>query len=775
VRDPQLVVGAVAQALGLQESGDRTVQEVVESVLSERHLLLLLDNAEHVVGAVALWLADMLAQCPRLRVIVTSRVALQIDGEQRYVVPPLPLPMDGAGDDVSGNAAVRLFTERARAVLSEFFLTTAETRTVAEICRQLEGVPLAIELAASRVNVLSSSALLARLTDRLSILRSDRRDAPDRHRTMRDAIAWSYDLLPPEEQALFRRIAVFVGGFTVDAVEAVGGSSSLDRLVTLIDHSLVRISPAPQVESRMSMLETIREVGLEQMAAHGEEIAARDAHASYFLRVGVEAVQGITSHAQLEWFARLEEDHDNLRAAIAWLAQRESIEEALKLATDIMWFRWIRGYYTENLLRLESLLAHPKAAKRTVVRAKALVGVEATALILGDPSRAKLAAMEALSIARECEDPRSITIALTALGVVHMSEGDLDSAAAELEESLSISYELNDLWRVGIASANLGDIAMRRGDTELATYHANRALQAARDVGDGHILAASHIALALLALRQGDDVRAEPLMTEGARLTRQLGDKGNLPFVLVELARISLRRGDSEAAAMLVKESMEIAEQTGNQLNIASSLIALAHVALQNGASDRAVELLVESIAMSQRSGDVPCIAEVLEELAALAIASGEMRVGARLLGASQNLMANVGFGVGALRTFVDVADMMTAARSALGEAQLTEAFAAGQALTLEEAVAEALAFKPLVGRNDVSTSPVAIGSPTGLSPRELEVLRLMADGLTNQQIADCLFLSRRTVTSHATSILGKLGLSSRTAAVSYAIRHGLV
>jgi predicted ATPase/DNA-binding CsgD family transcriptional regulator len=774
VRDPQLVVGAVAQSLGVQESGDRPVQDIGESVLRERHLLLVLDNVEHLVGIVALWLADMLAQCPRLHAIVTSRVPLQIDGEQRYVVPPLPLPMDRAGDDLSANAAVRLFTERARAVRSDFRFTTAETGTVAEICRQLEGVPLAIELAASRANVLSPSALLARLNDRLGILKGDRRDAPDRHRTMRDAIAWSYDLLPPEERGLFRRTAVFVGGFTVDAVEAVGGSLSLDRLTALIDHSLVRVSPAPHDESRMWMLETIREFGLEQMAVHGEEIAARDAHADYYLQMGAEAERKIKNRGQLEWFARLEANHDNLRAAIAWLVKRERIEEALKLTTDIMWFRWIRGHYTENLVGLESLLAHPRAAKRTVVRAKALVGVQAAAKLLGDTSRAKLAAVEALSIARECEDSRSIAFALISLGVVRMSEGDLDGAAAVLEESLSIGRELNDLWLVGIASANLGGIAMRRGDTKLATYHANQALQAACDVGDGHVFAASHIALAQIALRRRDDERAESLMKEGVRLTRQIGDKGNLPFVLVQLARIYLRHGDDETAATLVKESMEIAEKTGNQLDLAGSLIAMAHVTLQNGAPDRATELLGESIVMSRRSGDVACIVEALEELAAIAVASSDMRAGARLLGASQNLMANVVFEGGEPLTFINVADIMLVARSALGEAQFSEAFAAGQTLILEEAIAEALAFKPLVINNDASTSPVAIESPTGLSPREMEVLRLMADGLTNQEIADSLFLSRRTVTSHATSILGKLGLSSRTAAVSYAIRHGL-
>jgi predicted ATPase len=388
---------------------------------------------------------------------------------------------------------------------------------------------------------------------------------------MRNAIGWSYDLLPLDEQALFRRLAVFVGGFTVEAAEAVGGLMTLDLLTVLVDHSLVRCLPPPGEGARMGMHETIREFGLEQLIAQGEEGAARDAHAGYFLQLGAEADRGMRSHAQLEWFACLEADQDNLRAAIAWLARQERIEEALKLATDTMWFHWIRGLYTESRDLLESLLAHPKAAMRTVGRAKALVGVQGSASPLGDPYRAKLAAMEAVSIAREHDDPYTTAFTLLSLGITHMHEGDLDAAVTEIEENLAIGEELNDLWLVGIASGNLSQIAARRGDIEVATAYAKRALQAGRDVGDRHLMAGGHFQLAEVALRQGSPERAEPSLREALGLIRALGDNGNLPYLLVNLARIALHKGDIPAAVAQIEESLEIAQQTGNRRNSRSA------------------------------------------------------------------------------------------------------------------------------------------------------------------------------------------------------------
>lgn len=774
VHDPGLIVAAVAQAFGIQEGGDRPVPEIVASTLVDRHLLLVLDNAEHLASAVAPWLADLLARCPRLRVLVTSRLALQIDGEQRYTVPPLPVSDGVDGHTLADNPAVTLFTQRTHTVLPDFVLTNANASMVVEICRRVDGIPLAIELAAARADVLTLPALLARLSDRLAVLKGRRRDVPEHHRTMRDAIAWSYDLLPSAEQSLFRRVAVFVGGFTVEAAEAIGGPMSLDLLTALTDHNLIRrVAPAGR-EARLWILETIREFGIEQLTTRGEMAAARDAHAAHYLQMSAEADRNMRGPDQLKWFDRLEAEHDNLRAAIAWLTQQERIEEAMKMATDIMWYRWIRGHFTESRAQLETLLAHPQAAKRTIGRAKALIGAGASALQLGEPDRAKTATMEALSIARECEHPYSVALALIVLSATRMSVEDMDSATTLLEESLVISRELNEIWLIGIASGNLGEISFIRGEMTRATAYTEKGLQAGRDVGDRHLMAGGFIRLARLDLRRGDLERAEPLMHEGVRLLRELGEQRSLPFVLAALAQITLRRGDAPTAATLVEESLAVAQRTGNRQDTPRCLMVLAHVARRRGEQDRAVQLLRESIALSQQLGQKFDTAESLEELAAVAIASGDMQAAARLLGATDGLLASVGVSETERWGLTDDGDLTATVRSALGDAAFAGAFGAGQTLTLDEAVTEAIAFTPSSTDSGARATPKKSRIPGGLTPRELEVLRLMADGLTNQDIADMLFLSRRTVTSHATAILGKLGFSSRTAAVAYAIRHGL-
>ena len=774
VHEPDLIVAAVAQAFGIQEGGDRPVLEIVASTFVDRHLLLVLDNAEHLASAVASWLAELLGNCPRLRVLVTSRLALQIDGEQRYTVPPLPVPDGAEVDGLTDNAAVTLFTQRTHAMLPDFDLNENNASMVVEICRQVDGIPLAIELAAARAGVLTLPALVARLSDRLAVLKGRRRDVPERHRTMRDAIAWSYDLLPSAEQSLFRRVAVFVGGFTVEAAEAIGGPTSLDLLTTLTDHSLVQRATPPGREARLWMLETIREFALDELATRGEVGAARDAHAAYYLRMSAEAVRKIRGHDQLEWFDRLEAEHDNLRAAIAWLTQQERIEEAMELATDIMWFRWIRGYFTENRSQLETLLAHPQAAKRTIGRAKALIGAGAMALQLGDPDRAGTAEMEALSIARECEDPYVIAFALIVLSMTRSTVEDMDSATTLLQESLGISRKLNETWLIGIASTNLGVILFIRGETAKATVYVENGLQAGREAGERHLMAGGFICLARLALRRGDLERAEPLMHEGVRLMRELSEQRGLPFVLADLAQIALCRGNATTAAKLIEEGLEVAQRTGNRQDTPRCLMVLANVTRRRGDLERAVQLLRESIALSQQLGQRFDTAGSLEELAVVAIASGDMHVAARLLGATDGLLASMGLSETERWALPDDDELTARVRSALGDAAFAEAFAAGRALTQDETVTEALTFKPSSTERSAPAAPMMCHFPSGLTHRELEVMRLMADGLTNQEIADVLFLSRRTVTSHATTILGKLGLTSRTAAVAYAIRHGL-
>lgn len=383
IRDPQLVGGTVAQALGIDLTDEAAAQDALLAKLEGRHVLLVLDTAEHVMSGVASWLVHVFAECSLLQVMVTSRLAVQIDGEQRFIVPPLPLPTCRTPGGPTDNPGVMLFAQRARAVNPDFVMTDLQANVIAHICRHLDGIPLAIELAASKIAVHTPSTILSRLTRSLSLLTGNRRDVPDRHQTMRDAIAWSYDLLLPIEQALFRVLGVFAGSFTLDAVEAVGGSMASEVLAVLIDHSLVR-NLSPQGGSlRLGMYETIREFALEQLIAHGEEMDTRDTHAAYYLRRALEADQGEASHSLLRWFACLEDDQDNLRCAVVWLAHRGQIEEALKLATGALWYQRIRTLYAESRDLLDSAMPHGQVNIRTEDHAEGYDGLETLTPLLG--------------------------------------------------------------------------------------------------------------------------------------------------------------------------------------------------------------------------------------------------------------------------------------------------------------------------------------------------------------------------------------------------------
>jgi predicted ATPase/DNA-binding CsgD family transcriptional regulator len=774
VRDAELVPTAVAQALGVREQGDLPLLELIVSSLRDQHLLFLIDNLEHLLPGTAIFLAELLAACPRLTVLATSRTSLRIDGEQRFLVPPLSLPDAAATSPPLDNAAVTLFAERARAVRPDFALTDANAGTVAEICRHLEGLPLAIELAAARILVLSPAALLARLSDRLSLLTGGRPDAPERHHTMRHAIAWSYDLLAPAEQRLFRRLAIFVGGFTVDAAETVGatdGTGTIDALATLVDHSLIEQATAHGVDSRLVMLETIREFGLAQLAVHDEDTGARDAHAAWALAFGRQAEHHLRSRDQAAWIARVDAEHANLRAAIDWLTSQDRIEEAMALSTSLLWLTYVRGYFSEIRAQLERLLAHPRGQRRTAARVMALIGVRNAAGLQGDPDRELAASSEALAIARELGDPTLLGRALVSMSGALIAGNDLDGAKRLLDECLVVVNGLPETWLPGVTKGNLGFLALLRGEPEIATLWFEEALRTGHDAGDLHLVAQASANLAAIALNAGDHERADVLLHESLRLMQALGNRRHLPSVLVMLAQMALRRGDHTTAIPHIEEALAIARATGSMPDVAEASIVLARASRLKGDLDRARQALRESMIISQRLHERTSAAQCLDEFAALAIAAGDLDQAARLLGAADGVLAHAGLPRMAGLPQADHELQVTTLRTALGVAVLEAARGAGRAMTLDEAIGEALAYMPSTGATAPGTPAMDTG---GLSPRELEVLRLIADGATDQQVADALFISRRTATNHAANILAKLGVASRTAAVAYAIRRGL-
>jgi predicted ATPase/class 3 adenylate cyclase len=455
LRNPSLVLSTIAQIIGIQEAAGQPLLERLADVLQQKQLLLLLDNFEQVMSA-AMQVADLLSACPSLKVLVTSRERLHVRAEHEFAVPPLALLDPNRLPELATLAqseAVALFLERAQATKSDFQLNPTNARAIAEICARLDGLPLAIELAAARIKLLSPQALLARLDQRLTVLTSGARDVPARHQTLRHTIAWSYDLLSAQEQRLFRRLAVFVGGCTPEAVESVStavddtNADLLDSMASLLDKSLLQRVEQDGDEPRFAMLETIREYGLEMLASAGEEQATRMAHAAYYLALAERAEPELSGPQQLIWFERLEREHDNLRAALSWLleqgAHEQSKEHALRLGGALSRFWEIRGYVSEGWRWLERVLEISRG-ERSAVRAKALIGAGALASLQDDFGQAEALCEEGMALCRELGDRRGSATALSSLGYAALMRSNYAAAHAQLEEALTLFREVGD-------------------------------------------------------------------------------------------------------------------------------------------------------------------------------------------------------------------------------------------------------------------------------------------------------------------------------------------
>ena len=562
VRNATHVLPTIAAVAGVQDSGARPLVEALAGALDRPNLLLVLDNLEQVVEA-APDLAPLLATCSSLKILTTSRVRLRLAAEHLFPVGPLRLPETATGssmDELARTEAVAFFVDRSQAADPTFALTESNNETAAMLVSHLDGLPLAIELAAARIALLPPEALLARMKQRLPLLTGGLRDAPARQRTMRDAIAWSYDLLTPDEQRLFRRLAVFVGGFTVEAAEAVVAEGEIETpviesLSVLVDHSLVRYVSDPSGAGRFRYLESLREYGLERLAASGEEQEARDAHATYFigavasLQERVSDAEPIERGARLVAFLdRLEAERDNLRAVLAWLTQQERIEEAIALAVAIWPFRTNLTHDIEARATLESLLALPQARACFVTRAHALNALCHLARRQGDSHEAVEAGEEALALFREADDHMNAGRVLISLGWVLMDIGRHDEALEHYRESLRLA-EMVDDWE-GVAAAHdlLGWVHMARNEHEASAAHLQEALQVSRAAGDpvrlGNVL--GH--LGVLARRENDTVRAARYFQESIAIAREIGDQHLLPSALAVYSDILRRDGDLAAA-----------------------------------------------------------------------------------------------------------------------------------------------------------------------------------------------------------------------------------
>jgi predicted ATPase/DNA-binding XRE family transcriptional regulator len=592
ITDPGLVPSAIITGLGVRGPGDASLLERVTAMLRQRQLLLVLDNFEHVVEAAPL-VADLLAASPGLKVLVTSRVRLRVSAEHEHAVPPLRLAETDEHVPITTAAAsdaVRLFIARAQAVKADFALTAENAAVVAAICRRLDGLPLAIELAAARVKVLPPRALLTRLEQRLPLLTGGGRDLPARQQTMRATIAWSHDLLTPEEQVLFRRLAVFAGGFSLDAAVAVSGDVNpvaldpLEGIASLVDKSVLRHAPGTDEEPRFVMLETVREFALEQLAASSEEATVRGRHATWCLALAEAAAPGLHyGQAEAAWLAGLDAELDNVRTALAWLDQTGDAISVIRLVLGIEEFWWTRPYHAEVLDWLQPAL-RATADVSSAVRATALLLAASLTSFLGDASAAMAYAEEGLSIARELEDPFALGRAYWEHGLLCAVADDTAGAATAYAAALPLLRSANVPFWVAHALAELGDALHRAGDVAAAVPLLDEAVEITRGFGSARGSVAGFGERAHAALTQDDPVLAARLFTETIVMAQEIGVERIVLGALAGLAGVALALGRPRRAVRLLG-AMEAARESSGAGRIgdawhAERILAAARVSL---------------------------------------------------------------------------------------------------------------------------------------------------------------------------------------------------
>jgi predicted ATPase/class 3 adenylate cyclase len=572
--DPALIPSAIAQVLGVREEGERSLTDRLRDHLAPQELLLLLDNVEHLLEA-APAIGDLLATVPRLKVLATSRIPLRLRAEREYPVPPLGLPRRThlpPLEHLTQYDAVRLFIERAQAIKPDFVLDTENAAAIVEICHRLDGLPLAIELAVARVRLLPPQAMLARLEQRLPLLTGGARDAPRRQQTLRDTIAWSYDLLGEAEQRLFRRIAVFAGGATFAAAEAVanldGDLDVFGGLERLVEQNLLRQSTGPGDEPRVGMLETVREFGLEQLEAAGEAEIVHARHGQQMLALFAEGDVHLMSGRQFgPWMRRLATEHDNLRASLSWLRGPGDAETGLQLVGAASLFWYISGHWREGLGWLERMLAgHGEASPGA--RAKALIGLGFLAHHLGDDARPLPALEEALAVFRRLGNDYEAGYALFWLGIVAENRGDYAQAAAWLEESLQIARAGGDQIATAWLSYHLGSVAFGRGDLAAARRLFQEALVWSRQVGAPYAIASALWALGLLATIEGEHGRAKHAFRDVLTSYDELETGPELAGTLAGVAVLAQTLGQDEPAIRLLGAAEILNEVFGDRFEL---------------------------------------------------------------------------------------------------------------------------------------------------------------------------------------------------------------
>lgn len=775
INDPVLVIPAIAQTLGLREAGSHLLFAQLKAYLRPHRLLLVLDNFEQVVAA-APQVTELLMVCPGLKVLVTSRMALHLSSEYEYPVLPLALPDLACLPDAETLAkidAVQVFTQRARAIKPEFQLSEANARLVAEICHRLEGLPLALELAASLVKVLPLRAILSRLDHRLHVLIGGPRDLPPRQQTLRNTIAWSYNLLSSEEQQLFRTLSVFVGGCTLEAIKAVVGNQAivnrvqasldsqhwlLNSVAALVNKNLLKQVAPDNSEPRYAMLDTIREYGLERLEDSGEVEVTQRTHLAYYLALAEEGDEKLRTAAQEAWLAQLEMEHANLRATLRWAIDQNERESALGLCSALGRFWFMHGHLSEGRRWAEEVFSildsdsidqakFPTQDSEIAALAGALNTAGLLARYQGDPAQAAILCGKSLELYRQLGEQNGVAAVLDNLAAVARNGGKYVAARAMYAEMLSIYRACQDAWGTAHTTIYLGATLWFEGNLIAGRQATAEGLMLARKLGVTWDIGNALLILGGIARDQKGFVDAYAFATEAFSIFHRLGDRRGAAVAQEVLGDSWLMQGDRQTAYSMYQQAFSIFYELGDRFNLVDCLLSIGWGMAQDWPA-QAVALFA-FYAVERRNTDFSTT---------------------QINNPTTHIYLQI-------------------TRAQLSDAAFASAWSAGEAMNLEEAVrfahaSLASAITTLAEQKPVEQAPSApsapptaqvSGSVEGLTPRETEILRLVAKGLSDVQIAAQFVISRRTVNTHLSSIYRKMGVNSRTASLHYAREHHLL
>ncbi len=861
LREPELVLPAIAQALGIEEVAHQSLLEMLRAYVREKALLLLLDNFEHVLAAGPL-LADLLTLAPHLKVLATSREALHLYGEREFEVLPLPLPdLAAQGKDALSSiasAAVTLFVERAQAVRPSFALTEENARAVAEICVQLDGLPLAIELAAARIKLLTPQAILARLQSRLSFLTGGARNLPARQQTLRKTLDWSYDLLSEGEQRFFRQLGVLVGNWTLEAAAAIGAADGVDEdgtlelLTSLVDKSLVRVVEAAPGETRFMLLETIREYALDSLEKHDEREQAQRRHAQFYLQLAEEVEPELYGGGQRAALARLDRETGNLRAAMRWVIAAEEVELALRLASALGGFLQVRGSLNEGHNWLEEVLALSEASPLLALRARVLYASGVMAHMRNDLALARARHEESRRLAAQVGARRTQALASGALamlelylgnseaarsfaeagsvilkesddrwarGTLHSIHGQIESRLCNFDRArtrfhislmllrevgdlngqasvqvhlgnimrlqgklktahflytraLSLFQESGDRWSQSICLTGIGDILRLQGNYEAARARFEECLALTAMLGNRQIQAVALTGLGQIAIYENDMRQAARSLKESLRLVREIGHMPGITQLLLGLGDLERYQGNYEAATAYYEQCLALTREINDRVSMSGALFGLGDIARAREDTAQACILLKQSLQLASEVGDRLGLLSTLETFAWLCRQIGLPERAAQFLGTVEGLRDWMQIPLPP--TFFTRHDHEVATlRETLGEHAFNESWAYGRTMTLKLALSM-VARISVPAQDETPAASQRPAYPAGLTAREVDVLRLVAQGLPDARIAEQLVLSPRTVNTHLRSIYAKIGVSSRSAATRFAFEHGL-